>query len=67
MIGLKESTLVNEAIRHLGYKTSKYIKVDPYVHPNWTCNTTYTLFLISLQKYVFTFNQFYSQTIYKST
>jgi len=25
MINLKESTLVNEAIKHLGYKTSKYI------------------------------------------
>jgi hypothetical protein len=28
MIDLKKSTIVNEAIQHLGYKTSKYIKVD---------------------------------------
>jgi hypothetical protein len=34
MIGLKDSTFVNETIKHLGYKTSKYIKVDPYVHFN---------------------------------
>jgi hypothetical protein len=62
MIGLKESTFVNETIRYLGYKTSKYIKVDPYVHCNWICNTTYALLLISLQKYIFTFNEFYGQT-----
>jgi hypothetical protein len=49
MITLKISTLVNEAIRHLGYKTSKYIKVNPYVHPNWICNIIYALLLISLQ------------------
>jgi hypothetical protein len=34
MIGLKELTLVNETIRHLGYKTLKYIKLNLYVHPN---------------------------------
>jgi hypothetical protein len=26
--------LVSEAIKFLWYKTLKYIKVDPYVHPN---------------------------------
>ncbi len=31
MIILKESTFV---IKHLGYKILKFIKVDPYVHPN---------------------------------
>jgi hypothetical protein len=34
MIGLKELTLVNEDIKHLGYKASKYIKANPRVHPN---------------------------------
>jgi hypothetical protein len=34
MIGLKELTLVNEKIKHLGYKASKYIKANPCVHPN---------------------------------
>jgi hypothetical protein len=49
MIGLKDSTLVNEIIKHLGYKTSKYIKVDPYVHFDWICNTIYTFFKISFE------------------
>jgi hypothetical protein len=44
MINLKESTLVNEAIKRLGYKTSKYI---------------YTLFLILFQEQTFNFNEFY--------
>jgi hypothetical protein len=61
MISLEESTLVNKTIRHLGYKTSKYINVDPYVHPHWIFNITYALLFISLQKYVFTFNEFYGQ------
>jgi hypothetical protein len=34
MIGLKELTLVNEKIKHLGYKASKYIKANPCVQPN---------------------------------
>jgi hypothetical protein len=34
MINLKELTFINEAIIHLGYKTSKYIKLDPYIHLN---------------------------------
>jgi len=34
MISLKELNLVNEVIKHLGFETSKYIKVDPYVHLN---------------------------------
>jgi hypothetical protein len=34
MIGLKKLTLVNETIRHLGYKTSRYIKLNLYVHLN---------------------------------
>jgi len=28
MINVKESTFINETIRHLRYKTLKYIKVD---------------------------------------
>jgi hypothetical protein len=28
MINLKELAIVNEAIKHFGYKTSRYIKVD---------------------------------------
>jgi len=28
MINLKELAIVNEAIKHLRYKTSRYIKVD---------------------------------------
>ncbi len=50
MIGLKELAFVNETIKCLGYKTSRYRKVDPYVHPNWICNTIYTLLFISFQK-----------------
>ncbi len=34
MIDLKELALVNEIIKYLGYKTSKYIKTNPCVHPN---------------------------------
>jgi hypothetical protein len=34
MINLKKSTLVNESIKRLRYKTLKYIKANPYVHPN---------------------------------
>jgi len=34
MIGLKELTRVDEAIKCLGYITLKYIKVYPYAHPN---------------------------------
>jgi hypothetical protein len=34
MIGLKDSTFVNETVKHLRYKTSRYIKVDSYVHFN---------------------------------
>jgi len=34
MINLKESTFINETIRHLRYNTLKYIKGDPHVHPN---------------------------------
>jgi hypothetical protein len=36
MIGLKESALINEAIRHLGLKQKikEYIKENLYVHPN---------------------------------
>ncbi len=34
MIGLKELALVNEVIKYLGYKTSKYKKTNPCVHPN---------------------------------
>jgi hypothetical protein len=34
MISLKELTLVDEAIKCLGYTTLRYIKVDPYAHPN---------------------------------
>jgi hypothetical protein len=41
MISLKELDLVNEVIKHLRSETSKYIKVDPYVHPNWIFNTIY--------------------------
>jgi hypothetical protein len=31
---MKELDLVNKVNKHLGFETSKYIKVDPYVHPN---------------------------------
>jgi hypothetical protein len=34
MIGLKESTFDNEAIKHLQYRTLIYIKANPYVHFN---------------------------------
>ncbi len=34
MINLKELTLVNETIKHLGYKTLKYIKANSCVHFN---------------------------------
>jgi len=34
MINLKESTFINEVLKHLGYKTSMYIKLNPYIHPN---------------------------------
>jgi hypothetical protein len=66
MINLKELTFINEAIKHLGYKTSKYIKLDPYIHLNWIYNTIYTLFLISLQNQAFTFNEFYGLTSLQS-
>jgi hypothetical protein len=59
MVGLKEITLVNEAIKHLKYKISRYMKTNPYVHPCWICSTIYMLFLISLQNQTFTFNEFY--------
>jgi hypothetical protein len=55
MISLKELTLVDEAIKCLGYTTLKYIKVDPYAHPNWICNTIHILFLISFQELNFYF------------
>jgi len=57
MINLKESTLVDESIKCLRYKTLRYIKANPYVHPNWICNTIYTLLLILVQKKNFTFNE----------
>jgi hypothetical protein len=62
MINLKESTFIDETIRHLRYKTLKYIKANPYVHPNWICNKIYTLLFILFQKYAFTFNEFYGLT-----
>ncbi len=34
MIGLKKSTIINEAIKCLKYNTSKYIKAYQSVHPN---------------------------------
>jgi len=63
MINLKESTFINETIRHLKYKTLKYIKGDPYVHPNWICNTIYTLPLILFQKYAFTWILWFNNSI----
>jgi hypothetical protein len=47
MINLKESTLVNESIKGLKYKTLRYIKANPHVHLTWICNALYTLLLIS--------------------
>jgi len=66
MIGLKDSTLVNEIIKHLGYKTSKYIKVDPYVHFNWICHTIYTFLLFHFKasfhlQRIFWFDKFVGQ------
>jgi hypothetical protein len=49
MIGLKELTLLNETIIHLGYNTSRYIKANPYVHPNWICNTILITFNFTLK------------------
>jgi hypothetical protein len=60
MINLKESTLVDESIKHLRYKTLRYIKANPYVHLNWFCNTIYTLLLILVQKQNFTFNELWT-------
>jgi hypothetical protein len=50
MIDLKELFIVDETIKHLRYKTLRYIKANPYVHHNWICNTIDTLLVISLQK-----------------
>ncbi len=50
MIDLKELFIVDEIIKHLRYKTLRYIKANPYVHHNWICNTIDTLLVISLQK-----------------
>jgi hypothetical protein len=58
MIGLKELTVDNEPIKHLQYKKLRHIKANPYVHLNWICNKIYTLFFISFQKEVYTFNEF---------
>jgi len=59
MIDLKELFIVDETIKHLRYKTLRYIKANPYVHHNWICNTIDTLLVISLQKQTFTFNESY--------
>jgi hypothetical protein len=40
---MKELDLVNKVNKHLGFETSKYIKVDPYVHPNWIFNSIYKI------------------------
>jgi hypothetical protein len=60
IINLKESTLVDESFKCLRYKTLRYIKANPYVHPNWICNIIYTLLLILVQKHNFTFNELWT-------
>jgi hypothetical protein len=60
MINLKETTLVNESIKCLRYKTLTYTKANPYVHPNWIYKTIYTLLLILVQKHNFTFNELWT-------
>jgi hypothetical protein len=44
MVGSKELAFIYEVIRHLRYKTSRYIKTNSYVHLNWICNKIHTLF-----------------------
>ncbi len=49
--GHDKLALINEAIKRLGYNTSKYIEENSYVHLNWSCKINFS-FISKVDFYV---------------